>query len=155
LIIGRGEDQAAISQAIGESGASEYVHMIDHVPHDQILRYYSVADVAVYPRRSIRLTELVTPLKPLEAMALMKPVLGSGVGGIRELVEHESTGLLFQPGDVSDFCHQAERLIVSPSLRKALGERGREFVLRERNWSILAQQYRHMYEFVLSGKPKR
>lgn len=155
LIVGKGEDQAAISEAVRDCGAAEYVHSIDHVPHEQIGRYHSVTDIAVYPRRSIRLTELVTPLKPLEAMALMKPVLASGVGGIRELVEHERTGLLFQPEDVSDFCRQAERLLLSPSLRKSLGERGREFVLRERNWNILAERYRHIYEFVLAGKSER
>lgn len=155
LIIGRGEDQAAVRDSIRDSRASGYVHTIEHVAHEEIGRYYSVVDIAVYPRRSIRLTELVTPLKPLEAMALRKPVLASGVGGIRELVEHERTGLLFQPEDISDFCRQAERLILSPSLRKSLGEQGREFVQRERNWSILAQRYQHIYEFVLSARHYR
>ena len=155
LIIGRGEDQAAISQAIQDRGASEYVHCVEHVPHDQIQRYYSVTDIAVYPRRSIRLTELVTPLKPLEAMALKIPVLASGVGGMRELITDESTGLLFQAEDVSDFCRQAERLLTSPGLRKSLGDRGREFVLRERNWNTLAQRYQKIYQFVLSRKFQR
>ncbi len=155
LIIGRGEDQAAINEAVRECDASKYVHTIDYVPHDQIQRYYSVTDIAVYPRRSIRLTELVTPLKPLEAMALKIPVLGSGVGGIRELIENENTGLLFQPEDVSDFCRQAERLILSPALRKSLGEHGREFVLRGKNWNTLAQRYSSIYQFALSSKSQR
>jgi PEP-CTERM/exosortase A-associated glycosyltransferase len=152
LIIGRGEDQAAIRDVIRDCHAAAYVRMIDHVPHEQIGRYYSVIDVAVYPRRSIRLTELVTPLKPLEAMALMKPVLASGVGGIRELVENERTGLLFQADDEADFCRQAERMIVSPSLRNSLAEQGREFVLRERDWKVLAERYRQIYDFVLAGR---
>jgi PEP-CTERM/exosortase A-associated glycosyltransferase len=152
LIIGRGEDQSAILNAVSECGAKAYVHMIDHVPHDQISRYYSVADVAVYPRRSIRLTELVTPLKPLEAMALKIPVLASRVGGICELVEHERTGLLFEPESIAEFCSQAERLISSPSLCESLAENGREFVLRERNWNTVAQRYQRIYEFVLSSK---
>jgi PEP-CTERM/exosortase A-associated glycosyltransferase len=152
LIIGRGEDELAMREAIQKSHAGDYVHSIDHVPHDQIGRYYSLADIAVYPRLSIRLTELVTPLKPLEAMALKIPVLASSVGGIRELVEHERTGLLFEPGNVDDFCNQAERLILSSSLRESLGESGREFVMKERNWSIVAQQYQRIYEFVLSSK---
>lgn len=152
LIIGRGEDEAEIRNAIEETHAESYVHRIEHVPHDQIDRYYSIADVAVYPRRSIRLTELVTPLKPLEAMAQKIPVLASGVGGICELVEHERTGLLFKPEDIVDFCNQAERLIVSASLRASLGENGREFVLRERSWSLVAQRYQRIYEFVLAAK---
>jgi PEP-CTERM/exosortase A-associated glycosyltransferase len=152
LIVGRGEDQVALAEAIRDCNAAEYVHTLEHVPHEQIGRYYSIVDMAVYPRRSIRLTELVTPLKPLEAMALEKPVLASGVGGIRELVEHERTGLLFEPENIDDFCQQAERLILSPSLRKSLGEQGREFVVRERDWNILAQRYRSLYDFVLSAR---
>jgi PEP-CTERM/exosortase A-associated glycosyltransferase len=151
LIIGRGEDQAAIENAIRECDAADYVRCLEHVPHDQIARYYSVVDITVYPRQSLRLTELVTPLKPLEAMALGKPVLASAVGGIRELVEDGSTGLLFTPGSVSDFCRQAERMISSPDLCASLSKQGRDFVVRERDWSILAQRYQKIYDFVLQG----
>jgi len=149
LIIGRGEDKDGIEKAICDCYASEYVRYIEAVPHEQIIRYYSVVDIAVYPRRSVRLTELVTPLKPLEAMALAKPVLASSVGGIRELVEDESTGLLFRSENTSDFCRQAERLLSSPELRTRLGDNGRTFVSRERNWTILAQRYREIYDFAL------
>jgi glycogen synthase len=155
LIIGRGEDRPAIEGAIQECGAASYVQSLEHVPHEEISRYYSVVDITVYPRRSLRLTELVTPLKPLEAMALGKPVLASSVGGIRELVEDERTGLLFEPENASDFCRQAERLILSPSLCEALGERGRDFVLKERDWSILAKRYRQIYDFALARQAGR
>jgi PEP-CTERM/exosortase A-associated glycosyltransferase len=150
LIIGSGEDRAGIERAVRDSSATGYVHIIDHVPHEQIARYYSCVDVVVCPRRSLRLTELVTPLKPLEAMALGKPVLASDIGGIRELVEHGVTGLLFQPGDETDFCRQAEKLISSPALRERLSEQGRSFVVKERDWKIVARRYRELYEFVLS-----
>ena len=149
LIIGRGEDEPSIEEAVRVVGAADFVHTIPHVPHEQISRYYSVVDIVVCPRRSIRLTELVTPLKPLEAMALTKPVLASGVGGIRELVEDELTGLLFRAEDSDDFCRQAERLIVSPDLRRLLAERGRRFVTSERDWKVLALRYRKIYEYAL------
>jgi len=149
LIIGRGEDEPSIEEAVRVVGAADFVHTIPHVPHEQISRYYSVVDIVVCPRRSIRLTELVTPLKPLEAMALTKPVLASGVGGIRELVEDELTGLLFRAEDADDFCRQAERLIVSPDLRRLLAERGRRFVTSERDWKVLALRYRKIYEYAL------
>ena len=152
LIVGRGEDRPAIEDAIRGCNAASYVRSLDHVPHEQIARYYSVVDVTVYPRRSLRLTELVTPLKPLEAMALGKPVLASAVGGIRELVDDENTGLLFEPENISDFCRQAERMIVSPALRESLSQRGRDFVVRERDWGILAQRYRQIYDFVLQDR---
>jgi glycogen(starch) synthase len=155
LIIGRGEDQPAIETAIRDCNAGNYIRSLEHVPHERIARYYSVIDIAVYPRQSLRLTELVTPLKPLEAMAFKKPVLASAVGGIRELVEDERTGLLFEPENVSDFCRQAERMILSPTLCEALSERGRQFVVRERDWKILAKQYRDIYDFVLQASRNR
>jgi PEP-CTERM/exosortase A-associated glycosyltransferase len=149
LIIGRGEDQPAILDAIQNCDASAYTRTIDHVPHEQIAKYYSVIDIAVYPRQRLRLTDLVTPLKPLEAMALGKPVLASSVGGIQELVENERTGLLFEPESVDDFCRQAERMLTLPTLRHRLSAEGRRFVERERDWTILAKRYREIYEFVL------
>src|SRR5271156_7257544 len=102
-------------------------------------------DVMVYPRRSVRLTELTTPLKPLEAMAQGKPVLASDVGGIRELVEPEIPCLLFKPDDDEDFCHKAKQLISDERARQELGERGRQMILREKDWDILAQRYRAVY----------
>lgn len=155
LIVGRGEDNPAITNAVRDCGASDYVRRIEHVPYEQIARYYSVIDVFVCPRRSVRLTELVTPLKPLEAMASEKPVLASAVGGIRELVQHEHTGLLFQAESPSDFCYQAERLISSPELCKSLAKEGREFVKRERDWNVLAKRYTQIYDFVLKGQQFR
>ena len=155
LVVGRGEDQPAVAEAIRDGGAEDYVRVIEHVPHEQIARYYSVVDIAVYPRRTMRLTELVTPLKPLEAMAFGKPVLASSVGGIRELVEDEKTGLLFQPENNDDFCRQAERMISSPALRESLSARGREFVVREREWKTLAKRYSQIYDFVLPDSTRK
>src|SRR5262249_54657909 len=152
LIIGRGEDQAAITNAIRDCDAANYVRTVEYVPHAEIVRYYSVVDISIYPRLKLRLTELVTPLKPLEAMALGKPVLASAVGGIKELVEDEHTGLLFQPENISDFCRQAARMILSPGLCESLGARGREFVVRERDWGTLAKRYRQIYDFVLERR---
>jgi glycosyltransferase involved in cell wall biosynthesis len=94
----------------------------------------------------MRLTDLVTPLKPLEAMAQAKAVLGSDVGGIKELIEPEKTGLLFRADDIDDFCRQARRLIQDASLRSDLGVRAREVILQEKDWKILARRYVGVYE---------
>src|SRR5271165_382875 len=85
VIAGQGEEMPEIRDAIREVGAQSYVKLVGQVPHDQVHRYYSLIDIMVYPRRSVRLTELTTPLKLLEAMAQGKAVLASDVGGIREL----------------------------------------------------------------------
>lgn len=148
IVLGGGEDETAIRNAIRDLNVTDTVRFIGRVPHDQIQRYYSVVDIMVFPRLSIRLTELVTPLKPLEAMSLKKAVLASSVGGHRELVKHEVTGLLFRPEDIETFCVQAERLIASPELRERLGNSGREYILREKDWKVVAQEYQRIYDFV-------
>jgi glycosyltransferase involved in cell wall biosynthesis len=149
LIVGDGEEMAAVREAVRELNAGDFIQIVGRVPHDEIERYYSVMDVLVYPRHSIRLTELVTPLKPLEAMALGKAILGSDVGGIRELVQPERTGILYRADNVEDFCSQAKRLLSQPSLQRKLGEEAREFTLREKDWKVLAQRYIDIYNFAI------
>jgi glycogen(starch) synthase len=148
IVVGHGEEEAAIRAAIRDHNLTDVVRFIGKVPFEQIRRYYSAVDIMVFPRLSIRLTELVTPLKPLEAMSLKKAVLASSVGGHRELVQHEVTGLLFRPEDVEDFCVQAERLIAMPGLREQLGDTAREYILKEKDWKVLAQEYQRIYAFV-------
>jgi len=152
LIVGDGEEMPAVREAVRELNAGDFIQVLGRVPHDEIERYYSVVDVLVYPRHSIRLTELVTPLKPLEAMALGKAILGSDVGGIRELVESEKTGVLYRADNVEDFCVQAKRVLAQATLRRKLGEEAREFILREKDWNVLARRYIDIYDFAIRNR---
>jgi PEP-CTERM/exosortase A-associated glycosyltransferase len=145
LVVGQGEDLKEVQAAIQELGMQDRFKSVGQVPHDQVQRYYSLMDVMVYPRRSIRLTELTTPLKPLEAMAQGKAVLASDVGGIRELVEPQVPCFLFKADDAEDFCTKARELISDGHLRRELGEKGRQMILQEKDWNILAQRYRQVY----------
>jgi glycogen(starch) synthase len=146
LIVGDGAESPDVRRSIEENNASDFVSFVGRVPHDQVERYYSVMDVLVYPRLSIRLTELVTPLKPLEAMALGKPILGSSVGGIRELIEPDVDGVLFNPGDIEQFCKQASRLLQQPGLRSAIGEQARQKMAVEKDWKFLTRRYEAVYQ---------
>lgn len=146
IIVGDGADTGEVRKAIAAEDASTYISYLGRVPNNQVERYYSVMDVLVYPRRSVRIAELVTPLKPLEAMALEKAVLGSSVGGIRELVEPGVTGELFTPGDIDDFCRQATRLLQQPVLRQVLGKKAREKIFQEKNWKSIVAGYAPVYE---------
>ena len=154
LIVGSGEELPEIQAAIRETKAQEFAHATGSVPHDQIERYYSLMDVMVYPRRRNRLTELTTPLKPLEAMAQGKAVLASDVGGIRELVEPDIPCVLFQPDDIEDFFNKANQLLSNERLRRDWGERGRQMVLREKDWKVLAMRYGAVYDFAIARKQR-
>ena len=126
-------------------------HLRDHfifagkVPHDQVLRYYSVMDVLVYPRISSRLTELTTPLKPLEAMAMERAVICSDVGGMCELVRDRETGLLVEADNTMALAASISRLASNVEEREAIGQRAREAVVRTRDWERIAERYFDIY----------
>lgn len=145
VIVGDGADANAVRAAIASKNAGDYVNYVGRIPHEEIERYYSVMDVLVYPRQRLRITEKVTPLKPLEAMALGKTILGSNVGGIRELVDPGETGLLFEPESIPDFCEKTSSLLNSPALREQLGQRAREKTTKERDWQTIAALYEPAY----------
>jgi glycosyltransferase involved in cell wall biosynthesis len=121
------------------------------VAPEEVERLYSVMDVLAYPRRSLRITELVTPLKPLEAMAMEKAVIGSDVGGIRELIQDGVTGLLHRSGDVGALATAIEKLADDPNLRRTLGRQARAWVAEQRDWKHIIPQYVPIYETASRG----
>ena len=119
---------------------------------EEVERLYSVMDVLAYPRRSLRITELVTPLKPLEAMAMEISVIGSDVGGIRELIQDGVTGLLHRSGDVGDLAAKIAKLADDPNLRRVLGRQARAWVGEQRDWKHIIPKYVPIYEAASRGK---
>jgi glycosyltransferase involved in cell wall biosynthesis len=107
---------------------------------------YREIDIFVYPRRRNRLTDLVTPLKPLEAMAMAKVVLASDVGGHRELIEDGRTGFLFKADDVSELVVRLRGLLDASDTWPVIGAAARRFVERERTWRAVAATYAQVYD---------
>jgi glycosyltransferase involved in cell wall biosynthesis len=116
------------------------------VPHAEVDRYYDLVDVLIYPRLSMRLTELVTPLKPLEAMAQGKLVVASDVAGHRELIRDGDTGVLFRAGDASDLAAKVLALLEAPARWGALRQAARQYVEAERSWTRCVANYIPVYE---------
>jgi PEP-CTERM/exosortase A-associated glycosyltransferase len=143
LLVGGGEEESALRGLAAASGSA--VVLAGQVPHRDVLEYYSLIDVFVCPRRRMRLTELVTPLKPLEAMAAGCPVLASDVGGLAELIDHGVTGLLFRADSREAFVDAAAELGGSAELRALLGKRARQAVVDERTWSRVVSAYLPLY----------
>lgn len=153
LLVGGGPMEAALRAQAEASSAAARIRFVGRVPHQEVERYYSLADILAYPRKSMRLTDLVTPLKPLEAMAQRRLVAASNVGGHRELIDDGVTGTLFRPDDPAAI---ADSLIALLDNRDRWDERrdtARAFVERERNWSVNVARYKPVYErLVQAGK---
>ena len=149
LLVGGGVHEPALRAAVRERGLEAHVIFAGQVPHRDVAALYAAIDVLVYPRLPMRLTEMVTPLKPLEAMALGKPLIASDVGGHRELIRDGETGLLFRAGSAASLAQAAGRLLGTPALAAALAANGPRFVRAERLWSTVVPRYRDVYARVL------
>ncbi len=145
LLVGEGEAETMLRQQIPEALRERFI-FTGNVPHEEVRRYYSVMDVLVYPRRRSRLTELTTPLKPLEAMAMGKVVVASDVGGLRELLDDGNAGILVETDNAEALAEQLLRLAENERERQAMAKRGSEFVVNERSWSSIAVGYQSIYD---------
>lgn len=150
LLLGGGPQEDALKALSARLGLEGSVHFVGRVPHDQVSRYYSAMDVMVYPRISRRLTELVTPLKPLEAMAMGKLVAASDVGGHRELIRDGYNGHLFTAGSPTALAERLIDLLRHPNSWDAVIGNGRQFVERERTWRTSVDRYRDVYTGILA-----
>ena len=145
LLTGGGPQEENLKKMTQELGLQDHVKFTGRVPHAQVQRYYSLVDVLVYPRHSMRLTDLVTPLKPLEAMAQGLLLVASDVGGHKELIRDGETGMLFRAGDADDLARSVLRLLSMQDRWPQLREAGRRYVETERNWTNSVARYRDVY----------
>ncbi|HQU80542.1 MAG TPA: glycosyltransferase, exosortase A system-associated [Azonexus sp.] len=151
LLVGGGPQEQNLKQQATRLGIADKVIFTGRVPHQDIRKYYDLINILAYPRRRMRLTELVTPLKPLEAMAQGQLFVASDVGGHKELVEHNKTGILFQAGDQQALAHAILVLLNDQNRWPELRANGRRFVENIRNWKCSVANYREPYLRVLKN----
>jgi len=151
LLVGGGPMEAALKAQAAASSAAAQIHFVGRVPHQQVERYYSLIDILAYPRKKMRLTDLVTPLKPLEAMAQGKLVAASDVGGHRELIEDGVTGTLFAPDDPQAIANALAKLLENQGIWAERRRTARIFVETHRNWSSNILRYEPVYQRLLRG----
>jgi glycogen synthase len=149
LLVGGGPQEQNLKAQAAAAGLQDRVIFTGRVPHAQVQRYYELIDVLAYPRLPIRLTELVTPLKPLEAMAQGRMFVASDVGGHRELIRDRETGFLFRAGDVDALQRVLEQLLAQRELWPQVRAQARRFVEVERTWTSSVARYAEVYRRAL------
>lgn len=152
LLVGGGPDEQAMRAAVEQRGLQGHVTFTGQVPHKDVGALYDAVDVLAYPRLPMRLTNMVTPLKPLEAMAMQKAFVASDVGGHRELVQDGVTGALFRAGDPRALAEAIVRVADDPALRERLVASGLKYVREERTWARAVQAYAPVYERLSGGR---
>ncbi len=152
VIVGDGSYKRDLEGLVEKLALTKYVRFTGRVPYDDVRRFYSVIDVLVIPRTNRRVSRLVTPLKPLEAMATEKAVLVSNVNGLTETVEDGRTGLVFEADDPDSLAEQCVRLCLDADLRERLGKEARRWVAKERSPHRMSHQYAHIYKQIMEKR---
>ncbi len=145
VLVGNGPDKPNLEKRAAELGLTDVV-FTGNVPHEEVAKWYSIIDVVVYPRIRAVINERVTPLKPLEVMAMAKVCIGSDVGGLTELISDGRTGLIFRSEDPEDLARVVDKLYRDRDLMRQLGENGQRYVREERDWLAVVERDRLIYE---------
>ncbi len=151
LLVGGGPMEAALRAQAAASPVADRIVFVGRVPHERVEDYYALTDVLAYPRKKMRLTDLVTPLKPLEAMAQRRLVAASDVGGHRELIAHDVTGTLFKANDPAAASAALASIFADRANWEARRDRARAFVEAERNWASNIARYEPVYQKLLGS----
>ena len=152
LLVGGGPMETALRAQASASPVASRIVFVGRVPHERVEDYYALTDVLAYPRKKMRLTDLVTPLKPLEAMAQRRLVAASDVGGHRELIEDGVTGTLFAPDTPLAIAAALSALLADRANWEARRDRARSFVEAERNWSSNIARYEPVYQRLVGSR---
>jgi PEP-CTERM/exosortase A-associated glycosyltransferase len=153
LLVGGGPQEANLKAQAVRLGIADRVVFAGRVPHGEVGRYYDLIDLLAYPRHAMRLTELVTPLKPLEAMAQGRVLVASDVGGHRELIRDGETGRLFKAGDAGALAAAIEHMLEHRRDWPAYRAAGRRHVETVRNWRNSVANYKSVYDSLTGRLP--
>ncbi|WP_294956943.1 glycosyltransferase family 4 protein [Sulfurovum sp.] len=152
LIVGDGAVLENIQDLVKEHSLEKYFVFTGRVPHEEVEKYYSLVDITPFPRKGQPVCEMVSPLKPFEAMAMEKAVLSSNVTALAEIVKDGYNGLLFEKDNAEDLADKLALLIDDSSLRFKLGKQSREWVIKERDWNIISDKLNTVYNDLLKDQ---
>lgn len=146
LIVGDGEAMPDLRARVAALRLDDAVSLTGRVPHDAIVAHLHLIDVFVVPRPDHRLTRLVTPIKPVEALAAGCTVVVSDLPALRELIVDRATGRTFAAGDADDLVTVLDELVTDPDQRRRLAEAGSAWARSERTWAANGRRYRELVE---------
>jgi len=152
LLVGDGAAFESLREQVHRLGLEDKTILTGRVPHEEVEDYYSLIDIAPFPRKPWKVCELVSPLKPFEAMALEKVVVVSSTRALMEIVDHERTGFVFEQGNVDSLRDVLDVLIRQPEKRLNIGKAAREWIVRERSWDVAGVTASNVYKQILMAQ---
>ena len=142
LLIGSGALRGIVEKILGEGGALDRVMMLGAVTHDRVPELLDACDLLVSPHVPLDAGAefFGSPTKLFEYMAMAKGIVASRLGQIGEVLEHERTALLVEPGNVRELADSIIRLAGSRELRERLGAAARQAAIERHTWKHNAQR---------------
>ncbi|HMY20089.1 MAG TPA: glycosyltransferase family 4 protein, partial [Polyangium sp.] len=120
-IIGDGSWMSEARSSCEKLGIADRVSFLGRKDHSELAAYYQNALCVIMPSRTPETFGLVG----VEAMSHATAVIASDIGGIREWLVPEQTGLLVPPNDPTALRHALTRLLERPKLARTMGDAGR------------------------------
>jgi glycosyltransferase involved in cell wall biosynthesis len=145
LIVGDGVSKPALQAQARLSGFNERIIFTGRVPRELAARYHQSLDVFVVPRKDLKVTRSVTPLKPVEALASSRPVVASRLPALEEIVDEGVSGLFAMAESPEQLAAAVERILGDVPLQRSMGDAGRAEVLLTRTWSANANALGRAY----------
>jgi len=139
--------QAELRRHCDQLGLGDKAVIAGPVPHDSVPQFYDLIDIFVVSRPNSRVTRLVTPLKPFEAMAMKKAVIGSKLPALEEIIDDGKTGLLYDADDVESLTATIAKAMASDKLIKLLGDNAHSWINECRTWQSVVSNYAHAYRY--------
>lgn len=152
VIVGDGPELEKLKLIAESTSVSEQIIFTGRVPFTEVNRYYSIFDVCPLPRKSYEVCRLVPPLKPLEIMAMNKPVIVSNLPVLQEIVEDGKNGLVCQADDIDSLQQTLMSLYSDPEKKEKLGKAGQDWVEIHRSWDRVSQTYLQLYKNLVGGE---
>jgi glycosyltransferase involved in cell wall biosynthesis/SAM-dependent methyltransferase len=131
----KGPISEAIIKIAKEYGFMDWLIMPGRVKANLVSDYYSIIDIAPFPRKSYLVTEMVSPMKLYEAMNMKKAVIVSSVDALKEMVVENETALIFEKDNISSLSEMIEKMINNKNLREEIAKNGKKFVMSKMNWN--------------------
>jgi glycosyltransferase involved in cell wall biosynthesis len=149
LIVGDGPARISLEHAAAGLGLADIIRFIGRVPPADVPRYFSVIDIFALPRKPNRVCELVSPIKPFEAMAMQRCILASNVAAQADIIDDRKTGRLFAKGNINDLTDKLRELIADAPQRQRLGNAARQWVSEQQTWDVMAARVDEVYRSLI------
>jgi glycosyltransferase involved in cell wall biosynthesis len=146
VFVGDGSEKRGLEKEAEASAIAERVLFTG--ARDDVAPLYAAMDICVLPSTEGEAFGMVL----IEAMAMKRPVIGTRVGGISEIINHEVNGLLVFPKDPDALAKAIRRYLVNPLFAAGMAEEGRLTVERLFSDDLMCDKYERLLHDLIAGR---